>query len=398
VNLERKNASLEVSSRDVRLELERERGQKVALDGEEVEGIALSEDLLNLDLEGSKVSEDKHGKELEDLEGSKVRLELMKEREAVELKELESKLRKLQDKEKRSGLRVSDLELKLAEMTGERDNLAAKRAEEATMKKKQMQILAGAEPPTPRGGGRERAGTAYKMSKINAAAEVEVEKVKSVVASVSEDKHGKELEDALRGMEAVAERWKGLCGELEEENGEMSDEVLRLEGDMATMDEEKEAVGLRVSDLELKLAEMTQKLTVALNAAIHEVDTGVESGCFDTGKAALTDTCTALRSSLEIQVANADASKASCEDLERRCEDLERIIRQLRSELSTLSAQQKRGPHNPEKAPMTPRGTPKKSRTPMGATSLRHAFFEVAMASSQNGNANGLSLTPPSTP
>ena len=120
----------------------------------------------------------------------------------------------------------------------------------------------------------------------------------------------------------------------------MSDEALKLEGDLATIDEEKEALQQGCNSMSLE---------VSVQKSAHDV----------------------------IQV--------KCQDLEARCLELERLNAQLQSEssLATQKARQSSGtPSTPP--PSTTKSATRKPYTPLGAKSLRHAFFEVAMSAAND--------------
>ena len=64
-----------------------------------------------------------------------------------------------------------------------------------------------------------------------------------------------ELQAALHGMETVAARWKTLCRELEEEVCEASDDILRLEGENATLEAEKAEQETQIASLSKQIRE-----------------------------------------------------------------------------------------------------------------------------------------------
>lgn len=88
---------------------------------------------------------------------------------------------------------------------------------------------------------RERSNTRLRIASLEKSAADEAAQLRSAVAgskevSLKPDSEANsnpnpnleetaELRLALRGMESTTERWKGLCGELEDENGELEEEA-----------------------------------------------------------------------------------------------------------------------------------------------------------------------------
>jgi hypothetical protein len=73
---------------------------------------------------------------------------------------------------------------------------------------------------------RSRSNTQQRMQSLEASGAVEAARLEAAVSAGAEETAA--LRSALEGVEETGARWKELCGELEEENGEMAQEVERL--------------------------------------------------------------------------------------------------------------------------------------------------------------------------